>query len=216
LKSLEISAGDIVHDYLTELTKHFEEQLHELQVQSPQAMAAGLIYLPYHEVIKRSIIKSFDYYQYEGIAGSVTGAVSNPRMEAISVFLFELCSTRNECGINYSKYICQGFDSIFEILVELNKDVPAVNSLLARYLTRCIVDEIISPRYVAVVLERCDSAVDEEFVSCDTSDEDPSVQIAIYRNQTRKQMLDVMVQTKVYLSLDHYSTKLQHIWGIGT
>ena len=91
-----------------------------------------VIELPYYEVIKRSVIKSLDYYcsasaADSGVSGdsgtpnaaisavpvssasSVYGDGSN-RMEAISLLLVALCSpsTGNSGDINYSKHIEQG------------------------------------------------------------------------------------------------------------
>lgn len=190
--------------------------------------------IPHYEVIKRSIIKSLDYY-YDpnalnaenmisgttgGNGGSGSGGNSN-RMEAISLLLVELCANANS-SVKYSKCISTGFDKIFEIINELNKDVPCVNALIACYLTRCVVDEIVPPRYIVDWLRKCETmkaeCENEEAVNDTAGTEGPDV--CDEMNQDKREMVknigDIINRTKVHLSHPHYSNKLQHIWGVGS
>lgn len=231
LKALEVSAAEIAHTYLDECNMHFEEQLRELQASEAEKAANGSpkvgggtkaaadaaaasstspgwlasVTLPYYEVIKRSIMASFDYCH--------TGS----RMEAISVLLVELCVTPNRSGVEYRKWMNQGFDKIFEIINELNKDVPTVNTLLSHYLARCIFDEIVAPSYVARMLDKCDREMLDEVDNNGAqpaSAFDPSDQIATYQRETMRHLSDVMHKTKALLAQSHNSAKLQNIWGV--
>lgn len=243
LKTLEMSVGELVHELLHECNLHFEEKLKELLAELP-ASAGETTRLPYYEVVKRSIIKSFDYscctFPGDALIPTVVGGGAN-RMEATSLLLVELCSSRDT---DYRSCIEEGFDKIFEIINELNKDVPSTNSLLSCYLTRCIVDEIISPSYITHCLANaCDDAIDAQLAETGgvpmpppPPQESPSVtakvlqhmqysndslrcsglEMALYNKERNAHVRDVITKTKTLLSHDHYSSKLQHIWGINS
>jgi len=247
LKSLEVSAAEIAHGMLSECNSRYEEKLHEL-VAEADVRTGEIAQLPIYEVIKRSIIKSFDYSNFtinnDSFMPTIGGGAN--RMEAVSLLLVELCASHD---YDYSSQMEAGFDHIFEIINELNKDVPTCNTLLACYLTRCIVDEIVAPSYINSSLARCnddaiDGVLDDPEESPDASlppappDEldspaatakvlqdlqytnhslnSTSVQFSLYCKERNTHVRDVINKTRVHLSHDHYSAKLQHIWGVNT
>lgn len=255
LKTLEVSAGEIAHVYLSECNSKYEELLRELLAESNISVNESNK-LPIYEVIKRAIINSFDYSNFT-ISGDsfmpTIGGGAN-RMEAVSLLLVELCSSKD---YDYHSQMEAGFDHIFEIINELNKDVPACNTLLSCYLTRCIVDEIVTPSYIANCLSRCDDEAIDGILEDPEDPEDQvgdgnmpppppesdanalesptatakvlqnlqytnhslnstSMQFTLYCKERNTHIRDVLNKTKVHLSHDHYSAKLQHIWGVNT
>jgi len=225
LRTLETSASELVHVVLHECTCRYEERLREALADIPGDHSR--VTLPLYEVVKRAVIKSFDFSNFSistdtGVPTVVGGGAN--RMEAVSLLLVELCSSR---GADYRSQIEAGFEAIFEIANELNKDVPTADTLISCFLTRAVVDEIVSPSFISRCIERYnDDAVDDAFDDdedeegsvCDPAPldsptasakvlrdlqytnyslESESMQTALYRKETNAHVRDILGKTKV-------------------
>mmetsp|Transcript_6868 Transcript_6868/g.6169 ORF Transcript_6868/g.6169 Transcript_6868/m.6169 type:complete len:404 (+) Transcript_6868:150-1361(+) len=85
-----------------------------------------------YELVKRIINMSLDK--------------SDRERELVSKFLYYSTA---ECDLLSINIIGKGFERLFEIIDEIEKDCPASRTMISKYLARCVLDEVLSPAYLA-------------------------------------------------------------------
>lgn len=102
------------------------------------------------EECKKSLLDlKMPQYSYEFVKRLVTMSMDKSDKERefasrlLSNFYPDVLSTN---------VIGKGFERIFEIIDELEKDAPAARDITATYIARCVVDEILPPSFLADVV----------------------------------------------------------------